>query len=278
MEVAANEDKVETAVAVAPQPSAGSTSTSDTEFMANLYQALVKLLDKAGLNEKCTPAALRNKCAANMGMETGALDGHQVVIHKMVIRWWKSKGEEALKRVKEEQDKEEQDKKDKKEKEAKKAEKSDKAEKAAKAEKAEREQKEQRKAEKAERAASSSSAKPTGAPAALAANPEQDVLSEIYKKLRLLAKDLNARAFMEGIHTLESTKLKVQTLRQRFLDADMFVSEDPTDAEMQAIRDKHAAKLKAADAGTEAAGLKRAVDSDAVSEPKRVKSEGDSEA
>lgn len=191
-----------------PVISKGPFNKDDQTEIENLYKNLTKLLDKAGLNEKCTPAVLRAKCANDMGYGSGGLDGCEAIISKMIIRWWKSKGEEQLKKKTEQAAKEK-----------------DKVEKAAKA---------------AAISAAATSAKGTGkqekgsAPSSSSAQTK-----EIYQKLRTLAKEIEKVKLLEGISDLPDTDTKVKKLRKRFIDANMILSDPPTDQELQRIRDAH---------------------------------------
>lgn len=232
--------------AVANEVKGDVAAGSDKDLMENVYKALTKLLDKAGHNDKCTPALLRQKCATNMGLASTALDKYQFIIHKMIIKWWKASGEKEKEKKTDKADK----KAEKADKAEKKAEKVEKAEKAEKAEKTEKKAEKAEKAEKTEKkAAPSSSASLSSLSSASASvkkevDPVKEQLNTIYKKLRMLAKDLKATAFMDGLAVLETTESKVSTLLQRFRDAGMPLSDDPTETEMQSIRDKHTPSAK----------------------------------
>jgi len=187
----------------------------DEKETTELFKEIVRLCDKAGLNEKCTPKVLRQKLANDMGFGQGGLDGCEAMISKMIIRWWKQKGEEQwkLKKKKDEGANSGGSKPSKSEKEKEKVVKTEK-----------------------EKVAPSSSSSPRSS------DSSSKYTKELYQKLRGLAKDTDRVKLLDGISDLPDTETKIKMLRKRFLEekgAGFSFSEIPTDKEIETIRGSH---------------------------------------
>jgi len=177
---------------------------ADEAQLAELYTLNVKLLDKAGLNEKCTPKVLRQKLANDMGLGQHGLNGCESVLSKMIIRWWKASGEKQHTT--------------KLEKEAAGVGKS----------KESKEAKPEKVAVKTE--------KPAAAPSS------SKYSKETYQKMRQLVKDIDKSKLLEGISDLPDNETKMKSLRKRMLEAlgvDTVLSDPPTDKEMESVREAH---------------------------------------
>ena len=210
-----------------------SGSKEDLEL---LYNSVVKLCDKAGINEKCTPSVLRAKLANDMGLGTGGLDGCEVILSKMIIRWWKAKGEEQLKQ--------------KKLKDAKQQQQNDKGKEAVAAVKP--------KTEKAPAAAPAAAASAPAAAAAAAASGQDKIVREVYNKLRLVVKEMGKASILDGISDLPDLDTKLSTLRKRVMNAtNATLSEMPTDEEIEAIRSMAGKSKREGGEDEEAAATKK---------------------
>ena len=190
----------------------GKTFDKDNQqCMEDIYKNLVKLLDRAGLVDKCTPALLRAKITNDMHFIPGELDSleSQHVLHKMIIRWWKASGEKRHQEMKK----------------PKNAGKDSKGASAA----------------PAVAASSSSSSSSSGSKNDVKAEKNssaREAIKELYQKLRSLAKETDNQALLADVNTLESTEAKVAELRKRFLEqAKVNIGKAPTEQELKEIRE-----------------------------------------
>lgn len=205
------DSSAEIAGSAAAAPAAGGKTfdKDNQQFLEDIYKNLVKWLDRAGLNDKCTPLLLRAKLTNDMQFIPGELDSleAQHVLHKMIIRWWKAAGE---KRHEEENKKSKTAGKDSK---------------------------------VAAAAASSSSSSLSASKNDVkvektASSASREAIKELYQKLRSLAKETNNQALLADVNTLESTEAKVTELRKRFLErAKVNISKSPTEQELKDIRE-----------------------------------------